>query len=60
MDEENIIRYMKAQKITMFGHIQLRIPEVILKKMVEWRPTRGKPQTRWEDLKWADKRGFVS
>jgi len=65
----NIINYVKAQRLSWFGHIN-RMPESsIVKKIYKWKPfTRrpvGKPKSRWEDdvrndlkkmelIKWAE------
>ena len=65
----NIINYVKAQRLSWFGHIN-RIPETsIVKKTYKWklftgRPV-GRPKSRWEDyvkndlkkmklIKWAE------
>jgi len=51
---ENIVNYIKAQKLSWFGHIQ-RIPEArATKKIFKWKPLttrpRGRPKYRWEDI----------
>ena len=48
----NIINYIKAQRLSLFGHTN-RMPETsIVKKIHEWKPfTRrpvGRPKSRWE------------
>ena len=57
MDElikhRNIINYVKAQRLSWFGHIN-RMPETsIVKKIYKWKPfTRrpaGRSKSRWED-----------
>ena len=57
MDElikhRNIINYVKAQRLSWFGHIN-RMPETsIVKKIHKWKPITGKPvgrpKSRWED-----------
>ena len=73
MDElikhRNIINYIKAQRMSWFGHIK-RMPETgIVKKIYKWKPfTRrqlGRPKSQWEDyvrndlkklklIKWAE------
>jgi len=49
----NLINYVKAQRLSWFGHIN-RMPESsIIKKIHKWKPfTRrpvGRPKCRWED-----------
>ena len=57
MDElikhRNIIDYIKAQRLSWFGHIN-RMPETsILKKVHKWKPFTerpgDRPKFRWED-----------
>ena len=50
---ENIVNYMKAQRLRWFGHVQ-RMPETrAAKKIFKWKPLtmrpRGRPKYRWED-----------
>ena len=50
---ENIVNYIKAQRLSWFGHIQ-RMPEArAAKKIFKWNPLttrqRGRPKYRWED-----------
>ena len=50
---QNIINYVKAQRLSWFGHIN-RMPETsIVKKIHKWKPLTGrpvgKPKSRWED-----------
>ena len=50
---ENIVNYIKAQKLSWFGHIR-RMPEArATKKIFIWNPLttrpRGRPKYRWED-----------
>jgi len=50
---ENIVSYIKAQRLSWFGHIQ-RVPEVrAAKKIFKWNPLttrpRGRPKYSWED-----------
>jgi len=65
----NIINYVKAQRLSWFGHIN-RMPETsIIKRTHKWKPFTGKPAgrptSRWEDdvrndlkkmklMKWAE------
>ena len=51
---ENIVNYIKAQRLSWFGHIQ-RMPETrAAKKIFKWNPLttrpRGRPKYRWEDM----------
>jgi hypothetical protein len=57
MDESikhrNTINYVKAQRLSWFGHIN-RMPETgIVKKIYKWKPFTerpvGRPKCRWED-----------
>ena len=50
---ENIVNYIKAQRLSWFGHVQ-RTPETReAKKIFKWNPLkmrpRGRPKHRWED-----------
>jgi hypothetical protein len=50
---ENKVNYVKAQRLSWFGHIQ-RTPETRATKMIfKWYPLttrpRGRPKYRWED-----------
>ena len=50
---ENIVNYIKVQRLSWFGHIQ-RMPEARgAKKIFKWNPLttrpRGRPKYRWED-----------
>ena len=49
----NIINYVKAQRLSWFGHIN-RMPETsIVKRIHKWKPFTGRPTGRpkscWED-----------
>ena len=51
---ENIVNYVKAQRLCWFGHVQ-RLPEAgANKKIFKWNPLterpRGRPKYRWEDI----------
>ena len=51
--QRNIINYVKAQRLSCFGHIN-RMPEIsIVKKMYKWKPFTSRPvgrsKCRWED-----------
>ena len=50
---ENIVNYIKAQRLSWFSHVQ-RMPEIrAAKKILKWNPLttrpRGRPKHRWED-----------
>jgi len=50
---ENIVSYIKAQRLSWFGHVQ-RMPETgATKTIFKWNPLttrpRGRPKHRWED-----------
>ena len=50
---KNIINYIKAQRLSRFGHVQ-RIPDNrTVKKTFNWKPlterSQGRPKYRWED-----------
>jgi hypothetical protein len=51
--DNNVINYVKARRLSWFGHIN-RLPETsIVKKIYEWKPFTGRPvgrpKSRWED-----------
>ena len=50
---KDIINYVKAQRLSWFGHTN-RMPETsIVMKIYKWKPLRrrpvGRPKSRWED-----------
>jgi len=49
---KNIIDYIKAQRLSWFGHVQ-RMPDTRTVKIFNWKPltkrSQGKPKYRWED-----------
>jgi hypothetical protein len=50
---KNIINYIKAQRLSWFGHVQ-RMPDTrIVKKIFNWKPltkrSQGRLKYRWED-----------
>jgi hypothetical protein len=64
----NIIDYVKAQRLSWFGHIN-RMPEGKVRKICKWKPSTsrpvGRPKPCWEDdvrndlrkmklIKWAE------
>jgi hypothetical protein len=49
----NVINYVKAPRLSWFGHVN-RMPETsTVKKIYKWKPFRGRPvvrpKSRWED-----------
>jgi hypothetical protein len=51
----NITDYVKAQRLSWFGHIN-RMPETsTVKKIYKWKPFTGRPvgrpKSRWEDVR---------
>jgi len=54
LKHENIVSYIKAQRLSWFGHVQ-RMPETgAAKKIFKWNPLttrpRGRPKYKWEDI----------
>jgi len=51
---ENILNYIKAQRLSWFGHIKIMPETRATKKIFKWNPlttrTRGRPKYRWEDI----------
>jgi len=63
----NIINYVKAQRLSWFGHINRMRKTSIVKRIHKWKPftgrPAGRPKSRWEDvrndlkmklMKWAE------
>ena len=53
MKHKNIVSYIKAQRLSWFGHVQ-RMPHTrTVKKMFKWKPltkrSQGRPKYRWEN-----------
>jgi hypothetical protein len=50
---KNITNYIKAQRLSWFGHLQRMAEDRMVKKVYKWQPmlTRplGRPKNRWED-----------
>jgi hypothetical protein len=52
---KNIINYIKAQRLTWFGHLHRMMEERMIKKVYtcKWKPMLirllGRPKNRWED-----------
>ena len=51
---ENIVNYIKAQRLSWFGHIQRMPVARAANKIFKWNPLtktpRGRPKYRWEDI----------
>ena len=49
----NIINYIKAQRLSWFGHVQRMPASSNVKKIYKWTPlttrSKGRPKQRWED-----------
>jgi len=49
----NIINYVKAERLSCFGHINRRPETNIVKRIHKWKPFTGRPvgrpKSRWED-----------
>jgi len=49
---KNIVNYIKAQRLSWFGHVQ-RMPDTRTVKIFKWNPltkrSQGRPKHRWED-----------
>lgn len=52
-NNEDIGKFIKAQRLKWFGHIQRRGENSIIKKLLTWKPKerrpRGRPKVRWID-----------
>jgi len=50
---KNIINYIKAQRLSWFGHLHRMAEERMVKRVYKWKPmlTRplGRPKSRWDD-----------
>jgi hypothetical protein len=50
---KNIINYIKAQRLSWFGHLHRMPEEGMVKKVHKWKPMLrrplGRPENRWED-----------
>jgi hypothetical protein len=49
---KNIINYVKAQRLSWFGHLHKMPEERMVKKVYKWKPMLGRPlgrpKNRWE------------
>jgi hypothetical protein len=50
---KNIVNYIKAQRLSWFGHVQIMPDTRTGKKIFKWNPltkrSHGRPKYRWED-----------
>jgi hypothetical protein len=57
---KNIINYVKAQRLSWFGHLQRMSEERMVKKVYKWKPMLrrplGRPKNRWEGDIRSDKK----
>ena len=53
MKGENIVRFIKSQRLAWYGHINRMEDNRNVKAIINWNPTdrrlRGRPKTRWKD-----------
>jgi hypothetical protein len=53
IEHKNIINYIKAQRLTWFGHVQMIPDNRRLKKIFNWKPLTKRsqeiPKYRWKD-----------
>ena len=51
---ENTVNYIKAQRLSWFGHVQRMSETGAAKEIFKWNPLttrpRGRPKYRWEDI----------
>jgi hypothetical protein len=51
--QKNIINYVKAQRLSWFGHLNRMPEERMVEKVYKWKPMLrrplGRPKNRWED-----------
>jgi hypothetical protein len=62
MKEENIVRFIKYQRLSLYGHINRMEDIKNVKAIMKWNPSdrrsRGRPKTRWKDDVEADLRAM--
>jgi hypothetical protein len=50
---QNIINYVKSQRLSWFGHINGMPETSVVRKIYKWKPftgrPAGRPKSRWED-----------
>ena len=59
---ENIVRFIKSQRLACYGHINRMADNRNVKATMNWNPTdirlRGRPKTRWKDALEIDLRAI--
>jgi len=45
----NIINYVKAKRLSWFGHTNRKPETSVVKRIHKWKPFTGRPKSRWED-----------
>jgi hypothetical protein len=62
MKEENIVRFIKSQRLAWYGHVNRMEDNKNVKAITKWNPadrrSRGRPKTRWIDEVEADLRAI--
>jgi hypothetical protein len=62
MTGENIVRFIKSQRLAWYGHVNRMEGNKNVKATMKWNPTdrrsRGRPKTRWKDDVEADLRAM--
>jgi hypothetical protein len=62
MKEENIVRFIKSQRLAWYGHVKRMKDNKNVKAKIKWNPTdrrsRGRPKTRWKNDVEADLRAM--
>jgi len=55
IQHRNVINYVKAQRLSWFGHVHIKPETSIVRKIYKWQPyiTRpvGRPKHRWDDVR---------
>jgi hypothetical protein len=50
---KNVINYIKAQRLSLFGHLHRMLEKRMVKKVYKWKPMLriplGRPKNRWEN-----------
>jgi hypothetical protein len=53
MKEENIVRFIKSQRLAWYGHVNRMEDNKNVNAIMKWnlidRRSRGRPKTRWKD-----------
>jgi hypothetical protein len=52
--KHNIINQIRAQRLSLFGHVQRMSDDRMVKKIYKWKPIttrlQGRPKSRWDDI----------